>query len=251
MACVTVIVFLAFLVHIVGVLTPGWMRTVQDDSSTGEYNSTNAGLFYVMRCTNEGCITKTIYEDSPSLAYQGDALYPRKVANEFHASLAVLLNLLGLFSTQCAARKNKGTAKMALISIVLQAYSFFVTFGFIVDYIVIYILAKRHESGYTFATCRTQTPYSLIITGVALFMQASVITYFLAKLRRLLDEMLLNNEAPPPYHLLRNDGGGHQHNYGTSNETQHPAPNAPTDYPRNNNPFEDNSNQRFSNESNA
>ncbi|XP_062612577.1 uncharacterized protein LOC134274323 [Saccostrea cucullata] len=144
---------------------------------------------------------------------------------------------------------------MALISIVLQAYSFFVTFGFIMDYLVIYILAQRHDSeytGYTYVTSSTQMPYSLIITGVALFIQASVIMYFLAKLCRLLDGTLLNNESPPPYQpLLDNDGGGHQYTYGTSNENQHPVPNAPTDYPRNNNPFEENTNQRFRNESNA
>jgi hypothetical protein len=61
---------------------------------------------------------------------------------------------------------------------------------------------------------------------VALFIQSSAILYFLWKLRHLLDGLSITNETPPPYHLLRNEGDGFPHTYGTTNTTHQPS--APT-----------------------
>ncbi|XP_048752646.2 uncharacterized protein LOC125664130 [Ostrea edulis] len=235
MACITFIVWAGFLTHLAGFLTPGWISVVEYNRTRGE-SSTNYGLFYLISCSSEGCLSKTIYEDGDNHFYQGDALYPRRMAVEFNASLAVLLNLLALFLTHCATRKNKTTAKMALTTVLLHACSFFVTLSVVTDYLVIHLLATKkfftpdYPPWYEYYSSRVRTPYSLIIVGVALLIQTSVILYFLWKLRRLLHGLSITNEAPPPYHLLRNEGDGFHYSYGTSNTTQQPSPNAPSYY---------------------
>lgn len=70
MSCLTVFTLVEALIFLAGILSPGWVRIVQESLTYGT-NSTNYGLFYYMKCTRDGCLANTFYEDSFNHSYQG------------------------------------------------------------------------------------------------------------------------------------------------------------------------------------
>lgn len=70
MSCLTVFTLVEALIFLAGILSPGWVRIVQESLAYGT-NSTNYGLFYYMKCTRDGCLANTFYEDSFNHSYQG------------------------------------------------------------------------------------------------------------------------------------------------------------------------------------
>lgn len=241
MSCLTVFTLVEALIFLAGILSPGWVRIVQESLAYGT-NSTNYGLFYYMKCTRDGCLANTFYEDSFNHSYQGDDLYPRYIAAEFNVGFAVILNFFAFITTKCATRRNRVNTTKNVLEYVLPLFlmtgSFFIMFTVIAEYVTIYLLAKKTivtSSIDVFdpvhVVSNVKTPYSLIITTIAMLFKSSIIVHLMGKIRSLPEDSPVNNETlPPPYQSLSNVASTQNNPY-TTNTTRRPGSRSTTPTP--------------------
>lgn len=99
----------------------------------------------------------------------------------------------------------------------------------IAEYLIIYLLAKktivnRSLDLFDPVVSNVKTPYSLIITSIAMLFKSSIIVYLIGKIRSLPEDSPVNSETrPPPYQSFSNVGSTPNDHY-TTNTTRRPFP---------------------------
>lgn len=123
-------------------------------------------------------------------------------------------------------------------------------FTVIAEYVTIYLLAKKTivtSSIDVFDPVRVvsnvKTPYSLIITTIAMLFKSSIIVHLMGKIRSLPEDSPVNNETlPPPYQSLSNVASTQNNPY-TTTTTRRPGSRSTTQpqcimgHPTQRNPF--------------
>lgn len=230
MSCLTFFTLFEALIFLSGILSPGWVRIVQESLTYGT-NSSNYGLFYYIKCTRDGCLANTFHSDLFNHTYQGDALYPRYIAAEFNVGFAAILNIFAFITTKCATRRDRvNTTKNVLqyvIPLFLMAGSFFIMLTVIAEYLIIYLLAKKTIVNRSFdlfdpVVSNVKTPYSLIITSIAMLFKSSIIVYLIGKIRSLPEDSPVNSETPPPPYQSFSNVGSTPNDHYTTNTTRRP-----------------------------
>lgn len=98
----------------------------------------------------------------------------------------------------------------------------------IAEYLIIYLLAKKTIVSSSLdvfdpVVSNVKTPYSLIITSIAMLFKSSIIVCLISKIRSLPEDSPVNNETlPPPYQSFSNVGSTQNNPY-TTNTTRRPV----------------------------
>lgn len=109
-------------------------------------------------------------------------------------------------------------------------------FTVIAEYVTIYLLAKKttvtsNIGVFDPVVSNVKTPYSLIITSIAMLFKSSIIVYLMGKIRSLPEDSPVNNEtSPPPYQSFSNVGSTQNNPY-TTNTTRRPGSRSTTPTP--------------------
>lgn len=115
-------------------------------------------------------------------------------------------------------------------------FAVFIMLTVIAEYVTIYLLAKKttvtsNIGVFDPVVSNVKTPYSLIITSIAMLFKSSIIVYLMGKIRSLPEDSPVNNEtSPPPYQSFSNVGSTQNNPY-TTNTTRRPGSRSTTPTP--------------------
>lgn len=127
---------------------------------------------------------------------------------------------------------------LILITCKFLYFAVFIMFTVIAEYVTIYLLAKKTivtSSIDVFdpvhVVSNVKTPYSLIITTIAVLFKSSIIVHLMCKIRSLPEDSPVNNETlPPPYQSLSNVASTQNNPY-TTTTTRRPGSRSTTPTP--------------------